>query len=66
MDRVVIGSVVQVHILKQYHSYFSLLPATVTTATAMPTVDATTASIGLQDRTTTAASPTTSPSAVAL
>ena len=65
MDRVVIGSVVQVHILKQYHRYSSLLPATVTAATALPTIEATTAAtIGHRDRST--ATPATSASTVAM
>lgn len=61
MDRVVIGSVVQVHILKQYHRYSSLLPATATTMTAVPAVEAFTATIGHQDRAATATTATTTP-----
>lgn len=42
----VIGSVVQVHIQKQFLRCFSLLPVPVTTVTAMHSVEAPTATIG--------------------
>lgn len=60
----VIGSAVQVHILKQYHRYSSLLPAAAATMTAMPAVEAAAATIGHQGRTST--TPTTSASAAAM
>ena len=46
MVSLVIGSAEQVHIQQLYLKSFSLLPATVTTATAMPILEAATATIG--------------------
>ena len=48
MVSLVIGSVEQVHIQKQFLRYFSLLPATATTVMAVPPVEATTVAIGHQ------------------
>ena len=69
MVSLVIGSVGQVHIQQQYLRCFSLLPATVTATTAMPTVEATTASIGHRDLTkflTAPLTPTASSSSAAI
>lgn len=46
MVSLVIGSVVRIHIQQLFLRYFSLLPASVTTTAAVPTVEATTATIG--------------------
>lgn len=62
----VIGSVEQVHTEKQFLRYFSLLPATATTLTAVPTVEATAATIGHQGLTVPAPTPSTSAAAVSV
>ena len=62
MVRMIIGSAAVQLILLRYLAYFFLLPATVSTMSAAPTIEAATATIGRQDRTATA--PTTSTSTV--
>ena len=64
MVSLVIGSVEQVHIQKQFLRYFSLLPASATAVTAMPTIEAAAATIGHQDLTVPA--PTASASTAAV
>jgi hypothetical protein len=56
--------VVRILIQQVYRRYSSLLPVAATTATAMPTIEAATVTIGLPDRTATA--PTASASTAAL
>ena len=58
------GSVVRIHIQQVYLRYSSLLPVTAPTATAMPSVEATTVAIGLQDRTATTPTASTSTEAM--
>jgi hypothetical protein len=58
------GSVVRIHIQQVYRRYSSMLPVTATAATAMPTIEATTVTIGLQDRA--AAAPASSASTAAM
>ena len=60
----VIGSVEQVYIQKQFLRCSSLLPATVAATTAAPTIEATAAAIGHQDRTAT--TPASSASAASM
>ena len=64
MVSLVIGSVEQVHIQKQFLRYFSLLPATVAAKAAVPAIEATGAPIG--HRYLTALTPTVSTSTAAV
>ena len=60
------GSVVRIHIQQVCLRYFSLLPASVATTTAMPAVEAITATIGLRGLTSFTQAPSTSTAEVSV
>jgi hypothetical protein len=60
------GSVVRSHIQQVFLKCFSLLPVTASATTAMPAIEAATVTIGLQVRTATAPTASTSTAALSL